>query len=136
MISGSRYDLINDNHPLAGAATAPPGRNLYPAGLNRGRIEDYVKQHPAGKDQIYTGYTVVRRKGTGLTGIPYSSEYRPFIERGAVARRAAADLSGDPGFAKFLKMRAGALRSDDLQPGARFVTAIHTSVEAGTKRPS
>jgi hypothetical protein len=116
MINGSRYDLINNNRPFAGAPPAAPGRNLYPAGLTRDQIEDYVKKHPAQKDQIYSGYTVVRWKGSELIGIPYSTEYRAFIERGATALRAAARLSDDPAFAKFLNLRADGLFKDDYYP--------------------
>ena len=115
-INGSRYDLISENKPFAGAGAAPPGRNLYPAGLTRDQIEDYVKKHPAKKDEIYSGYTVVRRKGADLAGIPYSTEYRASIERGATALRAAAALSDEPDFAKFLRMRADGLLKDDYYP--------------------
>ena len=116
MINGSRYDLINGNKPFAGAGAPPPGRNLYPADITREQIEDYVKKHPAKKEEIYNGYTVVRWKGLDLTGIPYSTEYRTFIERAGTALRAAAALSDDPEFAKFLRMRADGLLKDDYYP--------------------
>lgn len=116
MINGSRYDLINENHPFAGAGPMPPGRNLYPTDLTRAQIETYVKQHPDKKDRIYGNYTVVRRKGSELIGIPYSTEYKSFVERGAAALRAAADLSNDPAFAKFLRLRADGLLKDDYYP--------------------
>ncbi len=116
MLNGSRYDLINENHPFAGAGPAPPGRNLYPAGLTRAEVEEYVRKHPDQKAGIYSGYTVVRRKGRELTAIPYSTEYRPFLERGADALRKAAGFSDDPAFAKFLRMRADALLTDDYYP--------------------
>jgi hypothetical protein len=116
MINGSRYDLINDNQPFAGNQPAPPGRNLYPPGLTRAQIEEYVKRYPGQKDAIYSGYTVVRRKGSALVAIPYSVEYKSFIERGAKALREAAALSGDPAFARFLTLRAGGLLKDDYYP--------------------
>ena len=90
MINGSRYDLINENKPFANASSAPPGRNLYPAGLSRAQIEEYVKKHPEKRAEIYSGYTVVRWKGSGLVGIPYSKEFKPFIDKAAAELRAAA----------------------------------------------
>src|SRR5438067_8327304 len=33
MINGSRFDLVDDNHPFAGTEAMPPGRALYPKGL-------------------------------------------------------------------------------------------------------
>jgi hypothetical protein len=115
-INGSRYDLIDNNKPFAGADPAPPGRNLYPVDLTREQIEEYVKKHPAKKDELYGNYTVVRRKGSDLEGVRYSSWYQPYIQRGANALRAAADLSDDPAFADFLRLRAAALMSDDYFP--------------------
>lgn len=115
-INGSRWDLIANNAPFAGAPAAPPGRNLYPPGLTRDQIEKYVQTHPAQKDAIYSGYTVVHAKGKDLTTTPYSKEYAMFIERGAMALREAADLSDDPAFAKFLRLRADGLQSDDYYP--------------------
>src|SRR5579862_8437806 len=59
-INGGRFDLIDENKPFAGSKPIPPGRNLYPQGLTRGQIEDYVKAHPAEKDTIYSPETVLR----------------------------------------------------------------------------
>ena len=47
------------------------------------------------------------------SGTPYHVEYRQFLEPAAKALRDAAALSADPAFAKFLRLRADALLSDD-----------------------
>src|SRR6202790_4376176 len=49
MIMGGRWDLIDENHPSAGAPPMPPGHELYPHDLTRDRVEQYVKQHPEDK---------------------------------------------------------------------------------------
>ncbi len=116
MINGSRYDLIDENKPFVGVEPAPPGRNLYPKGLTRAQIEQYVKQHPDQRAQMYSSYTVVRWKGRELVGIPYSEEYRTPLRRAAMALREAADLSDDPAFARFLRLRSEAFLSDDYYP--------------------
>src|SRR5579884_1991496 len=41
MINGSRFDLIDDNHPFVGSQLMPPGRALYPKDLAREQIEQY-----------------------------------------------------------------------------------------------
>ncbi|HEY2352705.1 MAG TPA: hypothetical protein VGH83_09345 [Candidatus Acidoferrum sp.] len=112
-INGSRYDLVDDLKPFVGAAPAPAGRALYPPGLTREDIEKYVQQHPAQKAEIYGDFTVVRRKGDALVAIPYHVEFAELLKPAAQALREAADLSDDPGFAKFLRLRADALLSDD-----------------------
>ena len=95
----------------------PPGRNLYPAGLTSAQIEAYVKAHPAEKDAIYSPYTVLRWNGSKkLEAIPYHVEYKKWLEPAAQSLREAADLSDDKDFAKFLRMRADALLSDDYYP--------------------
>jgi hypothetical protein len=113
MIHGGRYDLLDGNRPFVGSEPMPPGRNLYPKDLTAAEIERTVKEHPAKKDDLYSPYTVVRRRGGELVGIPYRQEYREFLERAANALREAAALSDDAPFSRFLRLRADALLTDD-----------------------
>ena len=119
-INGARFDLIDQNKPFVGGKPIPPGRNLYPPGLTRDQIEAYVKAHPSEKDAIYSPYTVLRwengKPGTKLTATPYRVEYKKWLEPAAKSLREAADLSDDKAFAKFLRLRADALLSDDYYP--------------------
>src|SRR5438552_5128999 len=112
-IQGSRYDLLAENAPLIGSQPMSPDRGLYASGLTREQIEDYVKQHPEKKNEIYGDYTIVRRNGDELVGIPYHIAYRQFLEPAAKDLREAAALSDDKDFANFLRLRADALLSDD-----------------------
>jgi len=112
-IMGSRWDLLDENRPFTGTTPMPPGHELYPKDLNRGQIEAYVQQHPEDKAAIYSGYTVVKRQGVRLIGVPYREEYKVFQQPMAQALRDAAALSADPAFANFLRLRADALSTDD-----------------------
>ena len=112
-INASRFDLIDENKPFVGSEPMPPGRGFYPKGLTRARIEQYVKEHPEKKAEIYSGFTIVRWHGNDLQGVPYHIAYRSFLEPAAVGLREAAKLSTDAAFAKFLRLRADALLSDD-----------------------
>lgn len=116
LINGSRFDLIGENKPFVGSQPLPPGRGLYPKGLTRAQIEDYVKQHPDQKDAIYSPYTVLRWNGPKLETVPYHVEYREFLDPASRLLREAADLSEDAPFAEFLRLRADALLSDDYYP--------------------
>lgn len=113
MINGSRFDLLDDNKPFVGTQPMPPGRGFYPENLTREQIEEYAKQHPEKKTEIYSGYTVLRGNRNQLTGVPYHVAYRSFLEPAARDLREAAALSDDPQFASFLRLRADALLSDD-----------------------
>jgi hypothetical protein len=112
-IMGSRYDLIDENRPFLGEQPMPPGRDLYPHGLTRDRIEQYVKQHPEDKAAIYSPYTVVKWQGDRLVATPYREAYKEFLQPMAKALRDAAALSDDPAFANFLRLRADAVLTDD-----------------------
>jgi hypothetical protein len=112
-IMGCRWDLIDENRPFTGSDAMPPGHELYPRGLTRAQIEEYVSQHPANKAALYDPFTVVKRQGALLTGVPYREEYRQWLQPMARDLREAADLSPDPAFANFLRLRADALLSDD-----------------------
>jgi hypothetical protein len=113
MINGSRFDLTSDNKPFVGTKPMPPGRGLYPDGLTREELEKYVAAHPDQKDELYSPYTVIHRKGDQLEAIPYRTAYRQFLIPAAKDLRDAADLSDDKAFADFLRLRADALLSDD-----------------------
>jgi len=115
-INASRFDLIDENRPFVGADPMPLGRGFYPAGLTRDQVEQYVKEHPDQRAAIYDQFTIVRWHSNKLEAVPYHIAYRSFLEPAARALRAAANLSADAAFAKFLRLRADALLSDDYFP--------------------
>jgi tetratricopeptide (TPR) repeat protein len=112
-INGARFDLLDENRPFVGKAAMAPGRALYPEGLTRAQIEAYVAAHPDEKGAISGERTVVVRRGEKLEAIPYHVAYRAFLDPAARALKEAADLSDDPAFARYLRLRAGALSTDD-----------------------
>src|ERR1700691_320200 len=117
-INGSRFDLIDDDKPFVGTQPMPPGRGFYPPDMTKQKFDTYVAAHPDQKTALYSPFTVVRTKpkstpGSELIAIPYHVEYREFVEAMAKDLREAADLSEDPAFAKFLRLRADALLNDD-----------------------
>ncbi len=127
-INGSGFDLVDGNRPFVGTMPMPPGRALYPAGLTREQIERYVAKNPGRRQAIYNPYTVVSRQrspgpqgpqgaeATGesvLAGEWYHSRFAEFLRPAAAALRQAADLSDDPAFAGFLRLRATAILNDD-----------------------
>jgi hypothetical protein len=79
-------------------------------------VEKYVKEHPEQKAAIYDQFTIVRWHDEKLEAVPYHIAFRAYLEPAAKALRAAAKLSDDAAFAKFLRLRADALLSDDYFP--------------------
>ena len=112
-INGSRFDLINDNKPFVGTEPWPPGHNIFPWYMTRKEFDGYVAAHADQKEALYDPFTVVRRNGDRLEAIPYHMAYKQWVDPAAKALREAATLSDDPSFAKFLRLRADALQSDN-----------------------
>jgi hypothetical protein len=112
-INASRFDLIDENKPFVGKEPMFPGRGFYPQGLTREKVEEFVKEHPDKKNEIYSPTTVIRLHGGQLEALPYHIAYRSFLEPAAKSLRDAARLTSDSAFANFLRLRADALLTDD-----------------------
>src|SRR5580700_9862388 len=129
-INGSRFDLIDDEKPFVGTKPMPPGRGFYRFLIGREAWETLgpprpdselttlaqtlAKQNPG----VLNPYTLVSYTqsdvGTGLIGItPYHVAFKEFLDPMAKDLREAASLSDDSAFAKFLRLRADALLTDD-----------------------
>ena len=115
-INAGRFDLLDGNKPFVGTAPAPIGQGFYPPDLTRAEVEQYVKDHPEQRAEIYDQFTIVRRHQGKLEAVPYRIAYRAFLDPAARSLRSAAKLSDDPDFAKFLNLRADALLSDNYFP--------------------
>ncbi|MGO9590705.1 MAG: Zn-dependent hydrolase [Candidatus Acidiferrales bacterium] len=130
-INGGRFDLIDDNKPFVGTEPVPPGRGFFPGApvdleLAKAEIDGLIEHVPAMKAAVYSPYTIVVGLGPGARNMPpkYTGKYGPraipyhvafaqFLKPMAADLRAAADLSDDPAFANFLRLRADALLTDD-----------------------
>lgn len=113
LIQGSRFDLLDDHKPFIGTEPIPPGRGFFDPSITRAEVEAYVKAHPEKRAAIYDNYTVVRRSGKDLVAVPFHKEYADLLKPAAKALLEAAALADEPQFAKYLKLRAGALLTDD-----------------------
>jgi hypothetical protein len=107
------WDRLRDNEPfVAGVGPKPLGANLYPADMTTEEFEAAAAEDP----ELKSLYTLVRRDEAGaLTAVPY---HRAFAEHHAAAAaklRAASDLSSDQDFARYLRLRAEALETDDYR---------------------
>ncbi len=122
-INGSRFDLIDDDKPFVGTQPMPPGRGFYIGISKRETLENFVKEHPETKSSIFSPYTIVETRvhlnsnqsavQFHLVAVPYHIAFKEFLEPMAKDLREAAALSDDPAFAKFLRLRADALLTDD-----------------------
>ena len=118
-INGSRFDLIEDDQPFVGTDPMPIGRGFY-NGMTKSDVEAYLKESPNSRDAVYSPFTVAQSRSAAETSdfatmafVPYHVAFAKFLKPMAKDLRDAAELSDDPSFAKFLRLRADALLTDD-----------------------
>ena len=107
------WDEFAELHPFWGSAADADGAGFYPADLTREQLEAYIAAHPDQKDALLGAYTVVKRDGDKLIAVPYSVEYKQWLEPAAQLLEKAAAITTNPSLKKFLTLRAKAFRTDD-----------------------
>ncbi|GGO96187.1 dipeptidyl-peptidase 3 family protein [Stakelama pacifica] len=107
------WDALAELHPFWGTEEMPLGANFYPTDMTREEFDAYLKAHPEQKEELTSLYTVVRRDGDRLKAVPYSVEYKQWLEPAAQLLDKAAAITTNPSLKKFLSLRAKAFRTDD-----------------------
>jgi hypothetical protein len=107
------WDTLAENHPFYGGVPMPPGAGLYPEDLTKAAFEAYLAANPGEKAALTDPYSVVRRKGDRLVAVPYSVEYRQWLEPAAKLLERASARTSNASLRKFLRLRAAAFRSND-----------------------
>ncbi|HKT86061.1 MAG TPA: hypothetical protein VJQ77_08255 [Novosphingobium sp.] len=107
------WDKLADLHPFWGAKPMPEGAGFYPEDLTREELETYIAAHPDQKASLLGAYTVVKRQGDKLVAVPYSVEYRQWLEPAARLLEQAGARTSNASLKKFLMLRAKAFRTDD-----------------------
>jgi hypothetical protein len=107
------WDDFAELRPFWGDRPAPEGAGFYPEDMTRAEFDAYLAEHPDEKPALTSLYTVVRREGTRLKGVPYSVEYREWLEPAAKLLERAAAVTTNASLKRFLTLRAKAFRTDD-----------------------
>ncbi|MBR0552478.1 dipeptidyl-peptidase 3 family protein [Stakelama marina] len=107
------WDSLAEFRPFWGEAKFPEGAGFYPPDMTRDEFNKYVEAHPDQKKALTSLYTVVKRDGDKLVAVPYSVEYKQWLEPAAKLLDQAADTTSNPSLKKFLHLRAKAFRTDD-----------------------
>jgi hypothetical protein len=110
------WDTLADNRPFWNVGPLPPGGGGYPTNLTREALDAYIAAHPGEKEALTSPYTVVKREGDRLVAVPYSVEYRQWLEPAARLLEKAAARTGNASLKRFLTLRAEAFRSNDYYP--------------------
>ncbi len=107
------WDPLENDEPFIGITPRPPGAGFYPEDLTEAQLNDWIATHPDDEKALTSLTTVVRRDGGHLVAVPYSKEYREWLEPAAKLLRESAAITDDPSLERFLRLRAEAFLSDD-----------------------
>lgn len=114
-----RWDRLAQDEPFIEpfgvAGHKPEGANFYPADLTKEELERYIAAHPEQKDALQGLFTVVRRQGDKLVTIPYSVEYRQYLEPAAAQLREAAAITNNASLRDYLTKLADAFFKDNYR---------------------
>lgn len=96
-------------------AEKPPQAGFYPDNATKNEINSWLQTLPEQERQRATGFFHVVGRGTDgkLKLVPYSEEYRQFLEPAARLLREAAELTTNETLKRYLTLRADAFMSDD-----------------------
>jgi hypothetical protein len=107
------WDSLDEDKPFFGNQPKPIGAGFYPAELTKEQFDTYLAAHPDQKDALTSPYTVVKRQGDRLVAVPYSHEYKQWLEPAAKLLEQAAAKTSNQSLKTFLLLRAKAFRTDD-----------------------
>ena len=107
------WDRQDERATFLGEAKHPAGAGFYPEDLTKEEFEKWLAAHPGDRESFTSNFTVIHRKGSDLVAVPYSQEYRQWLEPAARLLREAAALTDNASLKKYLELRADAFLSND-----------------------
>ena len=116
LINDGPWSRLDENEPfIDGVPAKPPQANYYPDDMTKEEFNSWMNTLSAAEKEKATGYFyTIRRDASGkLKTVPYSEEYREFLEPAAKLLREAAALTSNPTLRDFLNKRAAAFASND-----------------------
>ena len=117
LINKGPWSEIDDHRAFVPGVPSrkPPGANFYPEDMTKAEFETWVKTLRSDQKEQAEGFFTVIRRGADrkLTIVPYSQEYKSYLDQLAGLLREAADLTGNASLKKFLTTRAAAFASNN-----------------------
>jgi hypothetical protein len=116
LINAGPWSQLDSNAPfIEGVPPKPPQANFYPEDITKEEFNSWLNGLAAEEKEKATGYFYVIRRDANrkLMTVPYSEEYREFLEPAAKLLREAASLTTNKTLKDFLNKRADAFASND-----------------------
>jgi len=116
-INSGPWSRLDHNEPFVEGVPRekPAAANYYPEDMTKEEFNSWVSGLSPSEKEKATGFFYVIRRDAGgkLKTVPYSQEYREFLEPAARLLREAAALTSNKTLKDFLRKRADAFASDD-----------------------
>ena len=116
-INNGPWSRLDNNEPFIEGVPRekPPQANFYPDDITKEEFNSWLNDLPGSEKEKATGYfyTIRRNSSRKLITVPYSQEYREFLEPAAKLLREAAALTSNQTLKDFLSKRADAFASND-----------------------
>ncbi|HYG62755.1 MAG TPA: hypothetical protein VEL74_09260 [Thermoanaerobaculia bacterium] len=108
------WDRLAESEPFIGDLKHPEGAGYYPEDMTKEEFEAWIAKNPGDKERFTSNFTVIRRgPDKELTAVPYSQEYKAWLEPAAKLLRQAAGITDNASLKRYLTTRADAFLSDD-----------------------
>lgn len=102
------WDRLNGDKPfVAGVGPKSETGTFYPAGMTKEQLEKSDVKDKFGL------YSVIRMENGKLVSVPYHVLFAAELQKASALLKQAALITTDPGFKKYLTLRADALVTDD-----------------------
>ena len=116
LINQGPWSQLDSNEPfIEGVPARPAYANFYPNDITKEEFNSWLNTlSPEDKEKATGYFYVIRRDANGkLKTVPYSEEYREFLDPAAKLLREAAALTTNKTLQDFLNKRAAAFGSND-----------------------
>jgi hypothetical protein len=116
LINDGPWSRLDEKEPFIDDVPPKPAHaNHYPDDITKDEFNSWLNGLPAAEKEKATGYFyAIRRDANGkLKTVPYSEEYRSFLEPAAKLLREAAALTTNASLRNYLNKRAAAFSSND-----------------------
>lgn len=113
--NGGVFEQLNGHAAFMGSDTYYPGQAFYPEGMTAEQFDHAIARMSAReKAEFLNPYTVIREDGKGgYKAVRFYDAFKSHIDPVIALLNEAADLTDNASFARFLRLKARALKTDE-----------------------